>query len=144
MKYEIKLKFLDDILVTLYNSGAHKLNFNEINRSIYREDYEDKPDGIKRTFIAFVDPSNELGNAVSYLENEGYISFKDPFVYLNYKGILKLAKGGFVQEYIDRNDYRNLVIEVHKSTKSRNKYYMIFSALALIISIIALFVKVCK
>ncbi len=143
MNYESKLKFLDDILKSLFKSGAHKLYLTEMNSEVYKGDYENKSDGIERKFIGVYDPANELENALNYLEIEGYVSSEyfearnNLLIYLNYKGILKLSNGGFVQEYKKRKKERNLLNNVNLSTTFSNIFSIIIAVIALIISYLA-------
>lgn len=144
MKYERKLELLDKILDALYNSGYHQLDYKALNKETYA--YYLTYDGHNpATFAAFIDPSDELGNALDYLAKEGLISFHPPNVNLNFKGILKLSAGGFVQEYKsqvlrnrrDNEQYERLK-DFHETSKIRNIVMMSLGVVGFIISLFTL------
>lgn len=93
-----KLKFLDLILKALVNSPEHILYKRDINQKVYKAFYNFGNDG--KTFVAYIEPSDELGNALNYLVKNQMIEKIGGNIYkITYEGILKESSGGYVQEY---------------------------------------------
>ena len=93
-KYTIKLKFLDSILNSLIDSKTHSLSYSVLYEMVMTS----SSDKIK--ILDLSDVTNSMVNGLNYLISENLITIlNNSDVYITYKGILKLSKGGFVREY---------------------------------------------
>ena len=124
-----KIEFLDHILSVLYNADELKLHFKDVNREIYKENREEITNSI---FIMTTDPSNELGKAFDYLTQKGLVIIKGEFIYLTYKGIVKLSFDGFKGKIIRQDKIDQFYIEYLRWT-------VIVAFLVLVVSLINLF-----
>lgn len=96
-----KIELLDKILESLNESETHSLDFKSLNRETYSKYLNRNEHFNNSTFVGLIDSQNEFGNALNFLELEGMVTLDNPNIHLRYKGIIKLSKGGYLQEYKD-------------------------------------------
>lgn len=130
-------QFLDRFLLYLYNSQSEWVDRSEVEVAFYgqqQSEVETKT-GIKGTLIMVLDPKKESQAAIKFLEQENLITnYNDLKFKITYQGIMKLARGGFKQEYESN--------EINKKLQRNFWTYQPWIAfLALLLGILNLIIK---
>ncbi len=134
IKTPAEIRLLDKILEELLESYP-----DNPDSKIIRENVIDKMKGkyynIENNAKIKISIDKVIGNALTYLNDEKYLEYiiyegGDNIIVINYKGIVKIAQGGFVGEY------RSI-----KRDKFLQRIFWIAAALSLTLSIYVVAMK---
>ncbi|MEP6647368.1 MAG: hypothetical protein ABJC12_09760 [Saprospiraceae bacterium] len=127
---------VDWLLNRIYADGKNYTRFEEIFIS---EEY--RKAGKVPDAVYFLNTEDSQLKCLDFLKSEGLTEIKNNKYCLTFKGILWVFGNTFESEYRKSIEHDTLLKAVQQTTIQRNQWSLILSIIAIVISIIAIWIK---
>ena len=138
MNIELQYRYLDAILLVLFEAQLHSLGFNEICEEVLKripKEVQNKKKKQRNMSIEIQPNYLEISNSIQILVDEELILEKEKNYYnLTYKGVGRIANP-FLKEYENINKPGELVIHKDKKSQEQDNKSLLITVLAIIVAL---------